>query len=81
VEVQEEVNRGGYLKFLDNYAVLTMEEGEIGLEEIIKNLQQLFDQKHWQLRELEEYKFLVRFPPQNHISASLISDVTYFRLK
>jgi hypothetical protein len=29
VEVQEEENRGGYLKFLDNCAVLTIEEGEI----------------------------------------------------
>jgi hypothetical protein len=42
VEVQEEVNRGGYLKFLDNCAVLTVEEGEIESEEIIENLQQLF---------------------------------------
>jgi hypothetical protein len=82
VEVQEEVNRGGYLKFLDNCAVLTVEEGEVGSEEIIENLQQLFDHKwHWELRVLEEYKFLVRFPPQKHISATLISDVTYFRLK
>jgi hypothetical protein len=82
VEVQEEVNRGGYLKFLDNCAVLTVEEGEIESEEIIENLQQLFYHKwHWQLRELEEYKFMVRFPPQKQISTTLISDVTYFRLK
>jgi hypothetical protein len=29
VEVQEEENKGGYLKFLDNCAMLTIEEGEI----------------------------------------------------
>jgi hypothetical protein len=45
VEVQEEENRRGYLKFLDNYAVLTIEEGEISAEEIVDNLKQLFDQK------------------------------------
>jgi hypothetical protein len=62
--------------------VLTVEEGYIESEEIIENLQQLFDQNwHWQLRELEEYKFLVRFPPQKQISSTLIYDVTYFRLK
>jgi hypothetical protein len=27
VEVQEEENRRGYMKFLDNYVVLTIEEG------------------------------------------------------
>jgi hypothetical protein len=48
VEVQEEENKGGYLKFLDNCAVLTIEEGEIEVAEIIENLQGLFDKKwHW----------------------------------
>jgi hypothetical protein len=57
-------NKGAYLKFLDNCTVLTIEEGEIEVAEIIENLQSLFDKKwHWQLRELEEYRYLVRFPP------------------
>jgi hypothetical protein len=82
VEVKEEANRDGYLKFLDNCVVLTVEEGEIKSEEIIENLQQLFDENwHWQLRELEEFKFLVMFPSQKQISSTLISDVTYFKLK
>jgi hypothetical protein len=94
VEVQEEENRRGYLKFLDNYAVLTIEEGEISAEEIVDNLKQLFDQKwHWQLREIEEYRFLVRlreieeyrflvrFPSHKQIASTLISDITYFRMK
>jgi hypothetical protein len=94
VEVQEEENRRGYLKFLDNYAVLTIEEGEISAEEIVDNLKQQFDQKwHWQLREIEEYRFLVRlreieeyrflvrFPSHKQIASTLISDITYFRMK
>jgi hypothetical protein len=38
VDVQEEVSRTGYLKFLDNYAILTVEEGEIEMGEIVENL-------------------------------------------
>jgi hypothetical protein len=45
VEVQDEENRKGYLKFIDNCAVLTIEEGEVEPEEIMENLQNLFDKK------------------------------------
>jgi hypothetical protein len=70
------------LKFLDNCAVLTVEEGDIEPGEIVENLQNLFDKKWiWQLREIEEYKYLVWFPPQKVISETLISDITYFKLK
>jgi hypothetical protein len=80
VEVQEEESKGGYLKFLDNCAVLTI-EGEIEVAKIIENLQDLFDKKwHWQLRELEEYRYLVRFSPHKQIANTLISDTTYFKL-
>jgi hypothetical protein len=82
VEVMEEENRVGFLKFLDNYVALTIEEGEIEPSEIVENLQALFDKKcHWQLREIEEFKYLVRFPPHKQVSATLISDTTYFKLK
>jgi hypothetical protein len=36
VEVQEEESRCGYLKFLDNYTVMIIEEGEIEVVEIIE---------------------------------------------
>jgi hypothetical protein len=42
----------------------------------------MFDKKwHWQLRELEEYRYLVRFPPHKQIANTLISDTTYFKLR
>jgi hypothetical protein len=82
VEVYDEVNRSGYLKFLDNYVVLTVEEGFIEEEEIVESLQKLFDPRwHWQLKEFEEFKYLVRFPPHKQIASTLISDVTYFKMK
>jgi hypothetical protein len=47
VDAQEEESKSGYLKFLDNCAILTMEEGYIEADEIVSNLQMLFD-KNWQ---------------------------------
>jgi hypothetical protein len=80
--VVDEDNRVGYLKFLDNCAILTVEEGSIDEKELVEGLEKLFDQNwHWQVRELEEFKYLVWFPPHRQIATTLISDVTYFKLK
>jgi hypothetical protein len=35
---------------------------------------------HWQLKEIDELRFLVRFPPQKKIADTLISDTTFFRM-
>jgi hypothetical protein len=43
--VVEEENRAGFLKFLDNCAVLIIEEGDIEQAENVENLQVLFDKK------------------------------------
>jgi hypothetical protein len=73
VDVLEEAIRGGYLKFLENYAILTLEEGEIEESEIVDSLKRLFDSNwNWQLRELEEYNFFVRFPPTKRILDILV---------
>jgi hypothetical protein len=82
VDVQEEENKSDYLKFLNNCAVLTVDEGYVEADEIVSNLQMLFDKNwQWHLRELEEFKYLVRFPPHKQISNAIISDTTYFKLK
>jgi hypothetical protein len=82
VDVQEESSGIGFLKCLDNCAVLTVEEGEISREEIVDNLQKIFDNEwHWQLRGIEEFKYLVRFPPHKKIANTVISDTTYFKMK
>jgi hypothetical protein len=43
IDVVEEENRAGYLKFLDNCAILTGEEGVIEEKEIVESLGKLFD--------------------------------------
>jgi hypothetical protein len=81
VDVAEEVTRSGYMRFLENCVALTVEEGGIEEQEIVDNMQRLFDPAwHWQLKEIEEYKFLVRFPPHKKIAGTLISDITYFKM-
>jgi hypothetical protein len=48
VEVLDDLTRSGYLKCLDNCAVLSVEEGLIDEVEIVENLKRLFDHNwHW----------------------------------
>jgi hypothetical protein len=62
--------------------MLIIGEGEIEVAEIIENLQGMFDKKwYWQLRELEEYRYQVRFPSHKQIANTLISNTTYFKLR
>jgi hypothetical protein len=82
VDVTHEIQRNGYLKFLDNCVILTVEEEDIEESEIIDNLKRLFDGNwKWQLRNMGEFRFLVRFPPNRKVADTLISDITYFRMK
>jgi hypothetical protein len=82
VEVLNDTSREGYLKFLDNYAIMSVEEGMIDEAEIVENLKLLFDPNwHRQLKEMEFFRYLVRFPPHKQVAATLISDTTYFKMK
>jgi hypothetical protein len=38
VDIVEGVNKSGYVRFLENYAILTVEEGDISETEIVENL-------------------------------------------
>jgi hypothetical protein len=81
VEVSEEVDMSGFLKFLDNYVVLTVEEGFIEEHEIVESLQKIFDQNwQWQLKEIEDFRYLVS-PPHKQLTSTLISDTTNFKMK
>jgi hypothetical protein len=52
VEVGDDANRSGYLKFLNNCVVLSVKEGIIEEEEIIDNLKKLFHPNwHWQFMD------------------------------
>jgi hypothetical protein len=81
VDVVDEGNKSGYMKFLENCTILSIEEGYIEEEEIVEGLQKLFDQNwQWQLKGIGDFRYLVRFPPHKQVATTLISDITYFKL-
>lgn len=61
------VTREGRFKHwagFENYGVFTIEEGNLNEEEIIKTLKQQVDKEWaWKLMKMDEYRFLVKFPP------------------
>jgi hypothetical protein len=82
VELLSDPNREGYLKFLHNCAILSVEEGLIDEDEIVENLKLLFDPNwRWKHKEIEVFRYLVRFLPHKQVVATLISDTTYFKMK
>lgn len=63
--------RTSQMMSFDNCAVSTIEEGEISNEEIIENLKIMFDPEWpWVLREIGDYKHMVRFPHTSNYRAS-----------
>jgi hypothetical protein len=82
VDVEEKANRFKLWTGFDNCAVFTIEEGTMSQEDIINNLKRLFDQNwNWQLKQLEEFKFLVRFPPEKRVENVVINNVSFFYLQ
>lgn len=58
---------------MDNFAVLTIEEGDMDEEGILENLRELFDKNWaWQLKKTDEYRYLVRFPPDRKVEKLVI---------
>lgn len=78
-------NRPGRLNHwnnFDNCAVFTVEEGDVSEGEIIENFKTMFDDKWaWHLNPIDEYRYLVRFPPHKKLAEILMPKVIYFYLK
>lgn len=66
-----EVSKEGHSQWLNltNYGVVNVITGLIYMFELAKELADIsFKEWPWQIRELEEGKFLVRFPPHNKVA-------------
>ncbi|CAO2148908.1 unnamed protein product [Urochloa humidicola] len=82
VDVAQRPGRFRHWVGFDNFGVFTVEEGSLTEEEIIKSLKQQFDKEwDWKLMKLEDYRFLVRFPPSIKVESKVIGKATYFYLK
>ncbi|TVU42866.1 hypothetical protein EJB05_09289, partial [Eragrostis curvula] len=78
-ENEEEDKKQHWLNF-SNCGVLCVAKGTLNKEELTKELAATFDDKWpWQVRQLDEFNFLVRFPPQKKVAD--LADLSYFPLK
>ncbi|TVU05022.1 hypothetical protein EJB05_48170, partial [Eragrostis curvula] len=61
--------------------VVQVRGSEVTKEEIIRNLQKIFDKDwSWCIRELGEYSYSVRFPPDSKVESTVFGGTTYFYL-
>jgi hypothetical protein len=82
IDVEEKADRFKLWTGFDNCGVFTIEEGVMSQEDIIKNLKMLFDPNWcWQLKQLDDSKFLVRFPPEKKVENVVINNVSFFYLQ
>jgi hypothetical protein len=66
----------------DNFGVFKVEEGELGEEEIVQTLKAQIDREwQWKLMRMDEYRYLVKFPPHIKVESKVLGEATYFYLK
>ncbi|TVU13626.1 hypothetical protein EJB05_37046, partial [Eragrostis curvula] len=75
VDVESRPDRVNHWANVDNCG------SEVTKEEIIRNLQKIFDKDwSWCIRELGEYSYSVRFPPDSKVESIVFGGTTYFYL-
>jgi hypothetical protein len=82
INVEPGVDRFRHWKGFDNCGVFTIEEGEMDEEGVLKNLRERCDKEwNWNLMKIEEYKYLVKFPPRKRVVDSVtMGGASYFYL-
>lgn len=82
IDVEPRGNRFNHWKGLDNFGILTIEQGDISEADLIGRLKRLFDEKwDWKLRPDEEYTYIVRFPPHKRVENLVIGKMSLFPLE
>jgi hypothetical protein len=81
IDVEDRFDRFRHWVGMDNFGVITIEEGDIDEEGILENLRELFDKNwKWQLKKSDEYKYIVRFPPDRKVENLVIGKASVFDL-
>ncbi|CAN6381129.1 unnamed protein product [Urochloa humidicola] len=82
IDVAARQNRFRHWSGFDNYGVFTIEEGELTKEDVIQTLREQVDKEwNWKLMQMEEYRFLVKFPLKKKVEDIVLGRVTYFYLQ
>lgn len=81
IDVEESENKFKHWEGMDNFGILTIEEGDIDEEGILENLRELFD-KNWacQLKKSDDYSYIIRFPPDRNVEKLVIGKALVFYL-
>jgi hypothetical protein len=82
INVESSEERFRHWKGFDNYGVFTIEEGEMDEEGVLKTLRDKCDKEwQWSLMRMEDYKYLVKFPPHKKVVDSVaMGGISYFYL-
>lgn len=83
IDVEPREGRFKHWRGLDNYGIITLEQGDI-IEEatVVQHLRNLFDDKwDWQLRQEDEYSYVMRFSPHKKVEDLVVGQATLFYLK
>jgi hypothetical protein len=82
IDVAPRPSRFKHWTGFDNFGVFTVEEGELGEEEIVQTLKAQIDREwQWKLMRMDEYRYLVKFPPHIKVESKVLRKATYFYLK
>jgi hypothetical protein len=81
VEVDPREDRIRLWDASDNHGVLTIEEGEMEQAEIVQKLKLMFDKEwNWRLKPMDDYRYMVKFPPSKRVGNIAMGDVIWFPL-
>jgi hypothetical protein len=76
--VEPRGNRFKHWVGMDNFGVVTIEEGIMDEDGILENLRVLFDKDwNWQLRKTDDNMYIVRFPPHKKVENLIIGKSLY----
>ncbi|RLN27693.1 hypothetical protein C2845_PM05G21450 [Panicum miliaceum] len=78
VDVSPDEDRFKHWSGFDNCAVLTIEEGYLDKEGTLDYLKKTFDKDWpWKLKELDEYRYVIKFPPANKVESITMGKMIY----
>lgn len=78
--VERDDRHWSWIQF-ENCAIIGIEEAEMSKEEIEASLRNIFDMDwDWQLKQLDEFSYITRFPPHKKIKDIVYSEIIYLPL-
>lgn len=82
IDVAPRIGRFKHWAGFDNFGVFTVEEGELCEEEIVMTLKNQIDKEwNWKLMRMDEFRYLVKFPPHIKVESKVLGKATFFYLK